>query len=129
MVGLFCHHAEHQGQGFIFSPASPFSLSIQPYAGGLVSRSPVHISPILRLLLLNLDKVFQEEAQVMAILPWQPQRGWFTLVLLLLFELSMLLPEVNGLLLSADGVPHPDLYGLCLTSWRLSGDLCADEVF
>ncbi len=73
--------------------------------------------------------MIREEAQVTAIIPWWPRRGWFPLVLQLLVHLPVLLPEVDGLLVGGDGVFHPNLHELCLAAWRLSGDLSAGEAF
>ncbi len=70
-----------------------------------------------------------EEAQLIAIIPWLPRRGWFPLVLQLLVDLTMLLPEVNGLLFDPDEVAHPYLHGFHLAAWRLSGDLSIGEAF
>ncbi len=81
------------------------------------------------LLSLALHKVIREEAQVIAIIPWWPRRGWFPLVLQLLVDLPVLLPEVDGLLVGGDGVFHPNLHELRLAAWRLSGDLSAGEAF
>ncbi len=65
----------------------------------------------------------------LAILPWWPRRGWFPLVLQLLVDLSVMLPELAGLLLDPNGTEHPNLGELRLTAWRLSGDLSAAEAF
>ncbi len=91
---------------------------------GLLSMYP----PVL-LLSLALHKVIRGEAQVIAILPWWPRRGWFSLLLQLLVDLPVMLPERNGLLLAPDGTEFPNLRELCLAAWRLSGDLSAAEVF
>ncbi len=77
----------------------------------------------LHLLSLALRKVIREEAQVIAILPWWPRRGWFPLVLQLLVDLPVMLPERDSLLLALDGTEFP----LRLATWRLSGDLSAAE--
>ena len=85
--------------------------------------------PLVPLLSLALHKVIREEAQVIAILPWWPRRGWFPLVLQLLVDLPVMLPERDGLLLAPDGTEHPNLGELRLAAWRLSGDLSAAEAF
>ena len=74
--------------------------------------------------------MIREEAQVIAIiLPWWPRRGWFPLVLQLLVDLPVMLPERDGLLLDPDRTEFPDLGELGLATWRLSGDLPAAEAF
>ncbi len=85
--------------------------------------------PPLPLLSLALHKVIREEAQVIAILPWWPRRGWFRLVLELLVDLPVMLPERYGLLLAPDGTEFSDLRELRLAAWRFLGDLCAAEAF
>ena len=97
-------------------------------ASVLVKGSTVHVSPI-PILSLALHMVIREEAQVIAILPWWPRRGWFPLVLQLLVDLPVMLPECDGLLLAPDGTEFPDLGELRLATWRLSGDLSAAEAF
>ncbi len=85
--------------------------------------------PPVPLLFLALHKVIREEAQVIAILPWWPRKGLSPLVLQLLVDLPVMLPECDGLLLTPDGTEFPDLRELSLAAWRLSGDLSAAESF
>ncbi len=125
---LVCHTAEQQGQGVLFLPPRPSSSAGQFPASRLVQGSTVYVSPV-PLLSLVLHKVIREEAQVIAILPWWPRRGWFPLVLQLLVDLPVMLPERDGLLLAPDGTEFPDLGELRLAAWRLLGDLSAAEAF
>ncbi len=48
------------------------------------SKGLLYMHPPLPLLSLALHKVIRVEAQVIAILPWWPRRGWFPLVLQLI---------------------------------------------
>ena len=73
--------------------------------------------------------MIREEAQFIVILPWWPQRGWFPLVLQLLVDLPVMLPERDSLLLAPDGTEFQDLGELHLAAWRISGDLSAAEAF
>ena len=122
------HPAEQQGRGILFSLSRPSGLAGQFSAGRLVKGSTVHVS-IAPLLSLALDKVIREEAQVIAILLWWPRRGWFPLVLQLLVDLPVFLPEHDGLLLAPDGSKFPNLQELCLATWRSLGDLSTGEAF
>ncbi len=63
----------------------------------------LYMYPTVLLLSLALHEVIREEAQVIVILPWWQQRGWFPIVLQLLVDLPVMLPECNGLLLAPDG--------------------------
>ncbi len=85
--------------------------------------------PPLPLLSLALHKVIREEAQVIDILPWWPRRGCFPLVLQLVVDLPVMLPERDSLLLAPDVTEFPDLGELRLAAWRLSGDLSIAEAF
>ncbi len=89
----------------------------------------LYMYPPLPLLSLALHKVIREEAQVIAILPWWLRGAWFPLILQLLVDLPVMLPERDGLLLAPDGTQFPDLGELRLAAWRLSGDLSAAEAF
>ncbi len=77
--------------------------------------------PPIPLLHLALHKIRREEADVIAILPWWPRRGWFPLVLSLLVDLPVLLPVRPNVISSPQGLPHPGLSILRLAAWCLSG--------
>ena len=79
-----------------------------PWVEGLYYMFP----PPLSLTLPSLCKIRREEAEVIAILPWWPNRGWFPLILDLLVDLPMLLPRREDLLRGLDGLPHPSLLSL-----------------
>ncbi len=93
------------------------------------SRGLLYLYPPLALLARALHKVVREEAQVIAIIPWWPRRGWFPKVLQLLCDLPVMLPERDGLLSGVDGADYPDLHTLRLAAWRLSGDLSVGAEF
>ncbi len=74
--------------------------------------------PPILLLHLLLDKIRREEADVIAILPWWPRRGWFPLVLSLLVDLLVLLPVQPDVISSPQVLPHPGLNTLRLAAWH-----------
>ncbi len=70
---------------------------------------------------LALHKVIDKETRIIRILQ-NTSGGWCPLVLQLLVDLPVLLPECNGLLLALDQLVYPDLWELCLATWKLLGD-------
>ncbi len=84
------------------------------------SRDLLYMYPPIPLLHLALHKISREEADVIAILPWWPRRGWFPLVLSLLADLPVFLPVRPDIISSPQGLPHPGLSTLRLAAWRLS---------
>ncbi len=62
------------------------------------SKDLLYLLPPIPLLHLALHKIRREEAEVIAILPWWPRRGWFLLVLSLLVYLPVLLPVRSSLI-------------------------------
>ncbi len=93
------------------------------------SKDLLYLFPPIPLLHLALHKIRREEAEVIAILPWWPRRGWFPLVLSLLVDLPVLLPVRSSLIRNPQGLPHPDLKTLRLAAWRLSEKLSKQQEF
>ncbi len=93
------------------------------------SKGLLNMYPPLPLLSLALHKMIREEAQAIAILPWWQRRGWFPLVLQLLVDLPVMLPERDGLLLTPDRTELPDLGELGIATCRLPGDHSTAEAF
>ncbi len=94
----------------------------------LIGQSNSLLYPLL-MLPLALHKIAREEAEVIAIIPWWPKRGWFPLLLGLLVDLSIMLPEQLDLVLDPWGRGHPGLMTLQLAAWRLSGALSRQQAF
>ena len=80
-----------------------------------------YLFPPISMTLRALSKIRREEAEVIAILPWWPSRGWFPLVLEMLIDHPVLLPLRTDLLTGPGGESYPSLKSLHLAAWRLSG--------
>ena len=116
-VPVFCSRVPH--------PLALRAPALQlPWVEGLY-----YMFPPLSLTLQCLCKIGREEAEVIAILPWWPNRGWFPLLLDLMVDLPILLPLRDYLLKGLDGLPHPSLKSLHLAAWRLSGNSCRRREF
>ncbi len=72
------------------------------------SKGLLYMYPPLTLLPLALNNVIREKARVIAILLCWPRRGWLPLVLQVLVDLPVLLPERDCLLLASDGSEFPN---------------------
>jgi hypothetical protein len=95
-----------------------------PWDNGLL-----YLYPPLSFVARTLAKIRREEAEVIAILPYWPNRGWFPLILEMLVELPIRLPQTPSLLTGPDGDVYPDLSSLRLAAWRLSGKLYRQKEF
>ena len=125
-VDLFTTRLNNKVEAFFSHLPDPLALQGNSLQSDW-SKGLLYMYPQLPLLSLALHKVIREEAQVIAILPWWPRREWFPLVLQLLVDLPVMLPERDGLLHAPDGTEFPDLGELYLATWRLLGDLSAAE--
>ena len=116
-VPVYCSRVPH--------PLALRAAALQlPWVEGLY-----YMFPPLSLTLPSLCKIRRDEAEIIAILPWWPNRGWFPLILDLLVDLPILLPRREDLLRGLDGLPHPSLMSLHLAAWRLSGNPCKHREF
>ena len=127
-VDLFATRLNNRVEAFFSCLPDPLALQDNSLQADW-SKALLYMYPPLPLLSLALHKVIREEAWVIAILPWWPRRGWFPLVLQLLVDLPVMLPERDGLLLTPDRTEFPSLKELRLAAWRLLGDLSAAEAF
>jgi hypothetical protein len=93
------------------------------------SEGLLYAYPPLSFILPVLAKIRREEAEVIAIMPWWPARGWFPLLLDMLVDLPILLPRIRSLLTGPQGDPHPTLTSLHLVVWRLSGNSYRQQEF
>ncbi|XP_068128007.1 uncharacterized protein [Hyperolius riggenbachi] len=77
--------------------------------------------PPIPLISRVLNKIMQDRAQVILIVPFWPKRPWFALLQNLAMCQPIMLP-VRTDLLSQGPVLHPDFKRLHLSAWRLSGE-------
>ncbi len=126
-VDLFATQLNNKVEAFFSRLPDPLALQGNSLQADW-SKCLLYMYPQVPLLSFGLHKVIRGEAQVIAILPWCFWRGWFSLVLQLLVDLPVMLPECDGFLLAPDGTEFPDLRELCLAAWRLSGDPCSRGV-
>ncbi len=111
-VDLFATWPNNKVEAFFSCLPDPLALQGNSLQADW-SKGLLYMYPPMPLLSLALQKVIREEAQAISILPWWPQRGWFPLVMQFLVDLSVMLPERDGLLLAPDGTEFPDLGELC----------------
>lgn len=88
-----------------------------------------YLYPPQSLVMRCLAKIRREEAEVIAILSWWPNKGWFPLVLEMLVDFPILLPLDHKIITGMDGELHPSLKSLHLAAWRLSGKIYRQKEF
>ncbi len=119
IVDLFATAANAKVPAFYSRTAEPSACRGDSFRADW-SRGLLYMYPPIPLLHLALHKIRREEADVIAILPWWPRRGWFPLVLSLLVDLPVVLPVRPDVISNPQGLPHPGLSTLRLAAWRLS---------
>jgi hypothetical protein len=127
-VDLFATRANRKVPTFCSRVPDPLALKADPMTMNW-SQGLLYAYPPLSFILQVLAKARREEAEVIAILPWWPARGWFPLVLDLLVDLPILLPLQPDLLVNPAGESYPSLSTLHLAVWRLSGKRYKQEEF
>ena len=86
--------------------------------------------PPFSLLLRVLQKVAQDEADLLLIAPHWPQRPWFLRLLSLLVDFPRSLPPLPDLVHQPISLfPHPHPYRLHLSLWPLSGNVARRQAF
>ncbi len=71
------HQAEYQGRGFLCTPPPPTLSPCQGTPCRWIDLRVFCTCTPQPLLSLALHRVIRQEAQVIAIIPWWPRRGWF----------------------------------------------------
>ena len=116
-------------------PAPEVLLSVPGCSGMENRRSVVSLdgSSTLRvssLLPRILDKLAQDEADLLLVAPFWPQRPWFPCLLRLLVGLPRMLPVLKDLVVQPMClIPHPKVESLHLSLWPLSGDKVRRQAF
>ena len=86
--------------------------------------------PPFSLLPRILDKVAQDEADLLLVAPYWPQRPWFPRLLRLLVGLPRVLPVLKDLVVQPLSLtPHPRVESLHLSLWPLSGSRVRMQAF
>ena len=109
-----CHCGQQKGAALLQPPSS----STGREAG---DRGLLYLYPPLSLAHQSLHKIRREEAEAIVVLPYWPRRGWLPLLLEMLVDHPVRLPQFPGLVVDPLGETHPDLQTLSLTAWRVSG--------
>ena len=92
--------------------------------------STVRFSSFLSLLPRILDKIAQDEADLLLVAPFWPQRPWFPRLLRLLVGLPRILPVQKDLVVQPMSlIPHPKVESLHLSLWPLSGSRVRKQAF
>ena len=118
-------------------PAPEVLLSVPGCSGVENRRSVVSLdgSSTLRvfpfsLLLRILDKFAQDEADLLLVASFWPQRPWFPRLLRLLVGLPRMLPVLKDLVVQPISlIPHPKVESLHLSLWPLSGNKVRRQAF
>ena len=86
--------------------------------------------PPFSLLPRILDKIAQDEADLLLVAPFWPQRPWFPRLLRLLVGLPRILPVQKDLMVQPMSlIPHPKVESLHLSLWPLSGSRVRKQAF
>ena len=86
--------------------------------------------PPFSLLPRILDKLAQDEADLLLVAPFWPQWPWFPRLLRLLVGLPRMLPVLKDLVVQPMSlIPHPKVESLHLSLWPLSGDKVRRQAF
>ncbi len=113
-VDLFATQLNNKVEAFFSHLPGPLALSRNPLQAERVYCTCVPHPPPPPLLSLALHKVILEGTQVITILLWWPQRGWFPVVLQLFVDLPVLVQSV--MVFSPDGSVYPHLWVLSLAT-------------
>ena len=118
-------------------PAPEVLLSVPGCSGvenrrsvvSLVGSSTLRVFPF-SLLLWILDKLAQDEADLLLVASFWPQRSWFPRLLRLLVGLPRMLPVLKDLVVQPMSLfPHLKVEGLHLSLWPLSGNKMRRQAF
>ena len=101
-----------------------------PYAEGVHALTVVwrgmnaYVFPPFRLIHRILRKLVFEKASILLIAPVWPNQPWYPILLKMLTEQPVLLPQPDHLLTAPDGSTHPmcQEHKMVLAAWPVSGD-------
>ena len=119
-IDLFASVHNYKLKTFCSLIPTPLSISSNAFTVDWGRFALVYAFPPLAIILKVLYKIRRDQARAILIAPRWPRRGWYAILLNMITEEPLLLPDRHDLL-SQQGALHPGPQLLELVAWRVSG--------
>ena len=120
LIDLFASVHNYKIKTFCSLLPTPLALSSNAFTVDWGRFALVYAYPPLAILLKVLHKIRRDQARAILIAPRWPRRGWYSILLNMIVEEPLLLPDSHDLL-SQHGALHPAPQFLELAAWKVSG--------
>ena len=129
-IDLFVDRLTTQKKVYVSWKPDPKALTTDAFTMQWADQK-MYAFPPFCLVGLCLAKVRRDQASLTLIAPVWPAQTWYPTLLEMSVSAPILLPALEDLLHSPQGVPHPLIlsYGLTLAAWRVSGVGSKQQVF
>ena len=130
LLDLFASRWNTQLPRFVSWRADPEATSVDAFQVKW-NEGLLYTFPPFCLISRCLAKMLQDKGELILITPTWHTQAWYGMILELLIENPILLPQFKGLLQSPTGETHPLLEtgSLHLAAWRISASACARRAF